>query len=170
MIRRALALGMMVLCAAFLGLGSAAAHSVPSASVPSNGAAIDSGPPRASVTFNEALQTSFASLTVVGPDGNLWSKGEPTVEGPTVSVELGELGPVGEYQIAYRVTSADGHAVTGTRTFTLTKEGSGTPGAKADANSSGEDGGIPLWPFIVAAVLLFGGGLAFALRGPKRTS
>ena len=78
-----------------------------------------------SVTFNEALQESFASLTVVGPDGNLWSKGDPAVEGPTVSAELGDLGPAGVYTIAFRVTSADGHPVSGTRTFTLTQDGVG---------------------------------------------
>ncbi|WTL60194.1 copper resistance protein CopC [Nocardia sp. NBC_01499] len=151
--------------------GIAAAHSTPTASVPGDGATIDAGPARASITFNEALQTSFPALTVVGPDGNLWSKGAPTVDGNVVSVEVGELGPVGEYTLAYRVTSADGHAVSGTRHFTLSKAGNGVPGQKADAKNGSSDsagsGGIPLWVFIVGAVVLFGGGLAFALFGGR---
>ncbi|KAA0024787.1 copper resistance CopC family protein [Antrihabitans cavernicola] len=169
MIRRLLVASIAVLVAALFGVGTASAHSIPVSSSPADGSQIDAGPPKASITFNEALQTSFASLTVVGPDGNLWSKeSKPVVDGPTVSVDVGELGPVGKYTIAYRVTSADGHPVSGTRTFTLTKAGTGTPGAKADADASGGDSGIPLWPFIVAAIVLFGGGLAFALRTPRK--
>ena len=167
MIRRFFAVVAALLIALVTGGGLASAHSVPTGSVPADGSSVEQGPERASITFNEALQESFATMTVVGPDGNLWSKGDPKVEGATVSVAVGELGPTGSYTIAYRVTSADGHPVSGTRTFTLTKAGTGTPGAKADSRKQ-EDGGLPIWPFIVGAVLLFGAGLAFALRGSGR--
>jgi methionine-rich copper-binding protein CopC len=163
--------GLLMLGAGSLAAGPAAAHSTPVSSVPADGASIETGPERASITFNEALQTSFPALTVVGPDGNLWSRGSPTVDGPTVSVAVGDLGPTGVYKIGYRVTSADGHPVKGELTFTLTKAGNGTPGPKASSqNSSGDDtdsSGIPLWVFIVGAVVLFGGGLAFALFGGR---
>ncbi|MTE11979.1 copper resistance CopC family protein [Nocardia aurantiaca] len=162
--------GLLVTGFALLGGGVADAHSAPIASSPDNGAQIDTSPATVSITFNESLQPAYPSMTVTGPDGNLWSKGQPKVEGPTISIEVGELGPVGEYKIAYRVTSADGHPVSGTRSFTLTKAGNGTPGPKPDstAKSGGSDGGgVPLWVFIVAAVVLFGGGLAFALFGGR---
>lgn len=168
MMRRIVVVAFAALLAGLFGMGSASAHSIVVSSSPDDGAQVDTGPAKATITFNEALQSSFATLTVVGPDGNLWSKGDPVVDGPTASVDVGELGPVGEYTIAYRVTSADGHPVSGTRTFTLTKEGSGTPGAKARGDSSSDEGGMPLWPFIVAAIVLFGGGLAFALRTPRK--
>ncbi|TSD93460.1 copper resistance protein CopC [Skermania sp. ID1734] len=151
-----------------LTAGPASAHSIPVSSIPADGSSITVGPPQVSITFNEPLQTSFAALTLTGPDGNLWSHGAVRVDGPTVSVDAGDLGPVGKYTMAYRVTSADGHPVSGTRTFTLTKAGHGTPGQKADAGASSSGGGIPLWPFIVAAVIIFAGGLAFALRGPRK--
>lgn len=160
----------VLLGATVLGSGVASAHSVVTASNPDDKSAIDAGPERVSVTFNEALQDTFAALTVVGPDGNLWSKGTPTVEGPTVSVPVGELGPVGEYTIAYRVTSADGHAVSGTRTFTLTKEGTGSPGVKADASPDTEGTFNWFWLLLGAAVVLFGLGLGFALRNPRSKS
>ncbi|WP_227978953.1 copper resistance CopC family protein [Nocardia spumae] len=151
--------------------GPAGAHSSVVSSDPADGAKLETGPARVSFTFNENLQPSFPSLTVVGPDKNLWSKGKPVVDGPTVSVEVGDLGPAGTYTMAFRVTSADGHPVSGTRTFELTKPGQGTPGPKADAASNsgggGDSGGVPLWVFIVAAVILFGGGLAFALFGGR---
>ncbi|MGV9663072.1 copper resistance CopC family protein [Nocardia niigatensis] len=161
--------GLLVTGFALLGGGVADAHSAPISSSPDNGAQIDSSPASVSITFNESLQPAYPSMTVTGPDGNLWSKGQPTVAGPTISIEVGELGPTGVYTIAYRVTSADGHPVSGKRTFTLTKAGTGTPGPKSGstAKSGGSDGGVPLWIFIVGAVVLFGGGLAFALFGGR---
>ncbi len=78
--------------------------------------------------------------------------------------------------MAFRVTSADGHPVSGTRTFTLTQEGTGAPGEPAsgtsgtsetaDGNESG-DSGPAVWWFVVAGVVVIAGGLAFALRKPK---
>ena len=41
------------------------------------------------------------------------------------------------------------------------------PGAAADSSGESGSGGVPLWPFIVAGVLVFGGGLWFALRKPR---
>ncbi|EOM74308.1 copper resistance protein [Rhodococcus rhodnii LMG 5362] len=162
--------GFVLVLAAALGVGTASAHSVTTGSNPAPESSVDAGPERVEVQFNEALQTQFASLTVVGPDGNLWTKSDPRVEGNTVSADLGELGPAGEYTIAYRVTSADGHPVSGTIPFTLTTEGSGTPGAAADAAAAGDDeggGGVPLWPFVVGAVVIVAAGVFFALRKPK---
>ncbi|WP_068164229.1 copper resistance CopC family protein [Rhodococcus phenolicus] len=159
--------------------GPASAHAVVLASNPEDGAQIARAPEQVTVTFNEAMQQQFAALTVVGPDGNLWSHGDPVVDGATVGVDVGELGPAGEYTIAFRVTSADGHPVSGTRTFTLTQDGSGTPGApaagtKADSpetpaatSADGDDGGAAVWWFVVAAVVVVAGGLWFALRKPK---
>ncbi len=160
----------MLLLAAllFVGTPTAAAHSVLIGSSPENESSVDAGPDTASVTFNEAVQEQFASLTVVGPDGNLWSEGDPRVEGPTVTVDLRELGPAGTYTIAYRVTSADGHPVSGTQTFELTTAGAGTPGPAANASASSESGGgIPLWPFLVAAGVVFVGALGFSLRSRR---
>ena len=59
-------------------------------------------------------------MTVVGPDGNLWSTGEPQVEGAVISVGVRPLGPAGTYTVNYRATSADGHVVSGSWSFRLT--------------------------------------------------
>lgn len=165
----------VTILSAFVGLiavGPAAAHSAVTSVSPETGAQVATGPEQVSITFNEPLQSSFASLTVVGPDGNLWSKGEPTVTGSTISVPVGALGPAGAYTVAYRVTSADGHPVSGTSEFTLTTAGAGTPGAPAAAaSSSGSDAGSGsgwmLWAFVGAGVVVFAAGLTFALRKPR---
>ncbi|WP_072805712.1 copper resistance CopC family protein [Rhodococcoides yunnanense] len=166
---RALLVALLAFGALVVGAPAASAHSIVTGSSPEDGSSLAQGPDQVSVTFNEVPQSQFATLNVVGPDGNLWSKGDPRIEGQSIVVDVGELGPVGEYTLAYRVTSADGHPISGTRTFTLTEEGSGTAGASADASAGAEsdDSGVPLWPFLVVGVLVFGGALAFALRKPK---
>ncbi len=164
-----LALGVVLL----IGAGPASAHSYLVGSDPADGASLAAGPPKVTLTFNEQLQTSFDSVSVVGPDGNRWSTGETRVAGATVSIALTELGPVGRYTVAYRVVSADSHPVTGTVGFTLTTAGNGTPGPKAGSVQSpgatgGSDGGVSAWPFVVGAVLVFGIGIAVVVLSSKR--
>jgi methionine-rich copper-binding protein CopC len=159
--------------ALLLGTGPAAAHSYLASTDPADGATVTNGPSRVSLTFNEALQTSFAAVSVVGPDGNRWSTGDTQVNGAVASIALTELGPVGKYTIAYRVVSADSHPVAGTTSFTLTTPGNGTPGPKADSSAGtgsagGPSGGASAWPFIVGGVLVLGAGLAVALRSGRR--
>lgn len=151
--------------AALIGAAPAGAHSVVVSSDPPDGAVLDTGPSTVSITFNEALQESFSSLTVIGPNGGMWSKGDPTISGPTISVDVGELGPAGVYTIGFRITSADGHPVTGMSKFTLSTPGGGTP--VSTIGETDDDGGVPLWPFVLAAVVVFAGGLFLVLRKPK---
>jgi copper resistance protein C len=137
---------------ALAGAAPAAAHAVRISTDPVADASLEQGPPTVSAVFNEQLQTSFAAMTVVGPDDNLWSTGTVRVSGATASVDLLPLGPTGSYTVNYRVTSADGHVVSGAWSFQLTVAGTGTPGPPVAADAT--DGGLPVWPFIVAAVAI----------------
>ncbi|MCA2303263.1 copper resistance protein CopC [Mycobacterium intracellulare] len=139
------------------------AHAARIATDPAANAVLASGPQRVSATFNEQLQTTFAAMTVVGPDGNVWSAGEPTVAGAMVSIALRPLGPSGTYTVNYRVTSADGHVVSGSWSFQLTVSGTGTPGPPV-AGGGGGGGDVPVWPFVAAALALVAGGVWWAVR------
>lgn len=141
----------------------ASAHATRVAADPADDAALATGPDRVSATFNEQLQTTFAAMTVVGPDGNVWSNGDPTVRGAVVTIGLRPLGPAGTYTVNYRVTSADGHVVSGSWSFRLTVPGTGTPGPRA-AGAETTGGGVPVWPFVVVAVLIVAGGVFWAVR------
>lgn len=175
---RAVIVSVAALLTLLIAAPVASAHSQVTGYSPADGSSLDTSPATASVSFNEVPQSQFATLNVVGPDGNLWSKGDARIEGQSVVVDVGELGPAGEYTLAYRITSADGHPVSGTSTFTLTQAGTGTPGASADASGSSDEsessflGGYGPVALIVVAVLAFAGALALALRKPKsqRTS
>ena len=149
--------------AAVAGAGVASAHATRIATEPADKAELSTAPAQVSATFNEKLQPQFAAMTVVGPDGNLWSTGDPKVEGAVVSVGVRPLGPSGTYTVNYRVTSADGHVVSGSWSFRLTLAGTGTPGPSASASSPPNDG-IPVWPFFVAAGLIVAGGAVWAVR------
>jgi methionine-rich copper-binding protein CopC len=140
----------------------ASAHATRVASQPADNAVLMAGPDQVSATFNEQLQTTFAAMAVVGPDGNVWSSGQPTVQGAVVSIGMRPLGPAGTYTVNFRVTSADGHVVSGSWSFRLTVPGTGTPGPAPAATGAG--GGIPIWPFVVVTVALVAAGALWAVR------
>jgi copper resistance protein C len=152
--------------AALAGAGAASAHATRIATDPVENTELTQAPARVSATFNEALQPEFAAMTVVGPDGNLWSTGDPQVDGAVLSVSVRPLGPAGTYTVNYRVTSADGHVVSGSWSFSLAAAGTGTPGPPATAtDTSGTQGDeLPMWPFIVGAVVIVGAGALWAVR------
>lgn len=146
----------------FAGTAVASAHATRVATDPVENASLTTGPERVTATFNEPLQSTFAAMTVVGPDGNLWSTGDPAVSGAQIGVAVRPLGPAGTYTVNYRVTSADGHVVSGSWPFELTQPGSGTPGPAAAATT--EETGLPVWPFLAGAVLIVAGGALWAVR------
>jgi copper resistance protein C len=171
MSRRARAVMVTLLLAAFalavtLTAGAASAHAARVSADPADNATVSTGPVRVSATFNEDLQTTFAAMTVVGPDAHLWSVGEPQVHGTVVSVGVRPLGPTGSYTVNYRVTSADGHVVSGSWSFRLTTPGTGTPGPAAQTSGPSTDN-VPIWPFVVGAVALVAGGALWAARNRR---
>jgi copper resistance protein C len=115
---------------------TASAHATRIATDPAVNAVLTVGPSQVSATFNEHLQTTFAAMTVVGPAGT--------------------------YTVNYRVTSADGHVVSGSWPFQLTTAGTGRPGPPAAAPAA--SGGIPVWPFLAIGAVLVAGVAWWALR------
>jgi len=174
--RRALTRTQSVLAVAFLilgwcaaalgGAGTAAAHPTLIAPTPPQNAELNPAPAPLSAPVSEAMQPQFAAMTVVGPDGNLWSTGDPVVDGPVISVGVRPLGPSGTYTVNYRATSADGHVVSGSWSFRLTVPSTGTPGPPVEAAEPppSDDGSIPVWPFYVGAVVVVAAGAVWAVR------
>ncbi|BBX05368.1 copper resistance protein C [Mycolicibacterium aichiense] len=156
--RRLVATALLITAMAVGGTAVAWAHAVRVSADPAPDAVLSTAPTRISATFNEQLQSAFAAMTVVGPDGNLWSDGTPQVQGATASVGVRPLGPAGSYTVNYRVTSADGHVVSGSWAFTMTVAGGGSPGPSATPSTPSAERALPVWPFIVgaAAVIALG--------------
>lgn len=165
------ALTLVLTVLALAGAGAAGAHATLISSDPAPGTALTASPTTVRATFSEDLQTAFAAMTVVGPDGNLWSTGDVRVTGPVAEVDVRPLGPAGTYTANYRVTSADGHVISGSWAFDLTVAAAGTPGpsvspapAPAAAPEAPTEDGLPVWPFVVAAVVLVGAGVWWSRR------
>ena len=158
----------VVLMIAGFGFGApaAGAHTALTATDPAADSTVPTGPARVSATFNEPLQPTFAAMTVVGPDGNLWSAGEVEVRQAVASVALRPLGPAGRYTVNYRVTSADGHVVAGSWSFSVATAGSGEPGPAVEAPAPGSR--ISLWPFAVGAAVVLLGAIVGAVARAKR--
>jgi methionine-rich copper-binding protein CopC len=169
----------LVVLGLLLGAGTAFAHNVLLSSDPAAGASLDTGPSRVTLRFDLPVQTSsdFNVITVIGPEGGHYENGEADVDGSTVSAAVNPLGPAGRYTIGYRVVSDDGHPVSGSVGFTLTRAGTGHPVAPASAPPQGEPGGsgsadgggggLPWWLWAIGAVALLGAGVTLALRAGK---
>lgn len=127
-------LGGAAVPAAVLGAPVAAAHAVLLASDPEDGAALEAAPERVTLSFNEEINPSFVTVAVTGADRTDHVRGEATVEGEQVSAGIGPLDD-GEYTVGYRVTSADGHVITGSTRFAV-----GSPGATDGAGDGGGGG------------------------------
>jgi methionine-rich copper-binding protein CopC len=171
----------MAACVALLvGVAPAFAHTRLEGSDPPDGSSIASGPASVSLRFSENVSAQFTTLTVVGPDGAEYRTGGVSAANGQVSTAVSPLGPVGAYQIGYRVVSDDGHPVQGKVSFTLTAAGPGTgrpapaaaPGPLAApaapavdpqaATRQGED--APIWPWLAGAVVLVGAGAVVAMQ------
>jgi len=138
------------------------AHAGRVSAEPADDAVLTTAPQRVSATFDEPLQAAFVAMTVVGPDGNTWSTGDPTVQGAVVGIGLRPLGPAGTYTVNYRVTSEDGHVVSGSWSFRLTTPGTGAPGPAAAGARAG--GYAAVWLFVVVPVALLAAGAVWAVR------
>lgn len=160
--------GVLLLATLYAATGVAAAHAVLLSTDPIREAQLSRGPAGVSATFNEQLQPDFAAMTVVGPDGHLWSTGETQVDGAAARVGVLPLGPTGTYTVHYRVTSADGHVVSGSWPFQLTVAGSGKPGpalseqtasSRVPSHYADREDELPIWPFVGGAVVLVAAGI-----------
>ncbi|MGH3767544.1 MAG: copper resistance CopC family protein [Pseudonocardiaceae bacterium] len=147
-----------------------AMHNELLSTVPPEGAQLSTGPARVILTFDLPAQRGFSTIIITGPDGNQWQAGPATEDGTTVSAPVRPLGPAGDYTVAWRIISADGHPVRATLKFTLT-----TPGPGTAAPNAGRSGGPTLtteagsgstwvWPWVAGVGALLLAGVVVALR------
>lgn len=105
-------------------------------STPRDGAAVSKAPDEVLLRFSEAVRAP-AYVVVSGPGGSRLDDGPAQVVDNTVTEQLAPITEPGEYSVAYRVVSVDGHPVTGELSFTLTGDGAATSAAPPDDTSSG---------------------------------
>jgi methionine-rich copper-binding protein CopC len=93
------------------------------ASNPQDGDEIAQAPHQVELRFSEALRPAGNRVVVLGPSGGSYQAGAPRTVGNTLTQPLAPLGPSGAYRVDFRVVDADGHTLTETIDFVLTKPG-----------------------------------------------
>jgi methionine-rich copper-binding protein CopC len=96
------------------------AHADLQVSTPADGESLEIAPEEIRLTFSEELFEELVEISILDAAGDLYS----TIEveqtpppGTDVIFPWPTQAPPGDYSIAYRVVSADGHPVTGTISF-----------------------------------------------------
>lgn len=162
-----------------LGTAPAGAHDELIGTDPRDGATLDRAPGRITLTFSGDISDLGAQVAVTGAQGDDLAEGEPRVSGTEVEQDLLDVGP-GAYTVLWRVTSQDGHPISGELSFAVAageeddpvEDPTAAPSAAAtteapaaaEATSDGtapEDSsaggtGLPVWVWVVLAIAVLG--------------
>jgi copper resistance protein C len=98
--------------------GVAVAHDELISSDPGDGDTLDEAPEELVLTFSGQIAEVGAQLQVTGEDGAEVVDGDPEVRGTDLVQPLTDVGP-GDYEVVWRVTSSDGHPISGSFAFTV---------------------------------------------------
>ena len=163
---RGLAALVATLLLAVLSAGPAAAHTGLVSTDPADGSSLARTPDAVVLTFGEPAISLGTQVVVTGPDGAA-ADGPVQLVDATVRQPLLDGAPAGSYTVDWRVTSADGHPVTGRLTFTAEAAGAGTYSGPAPAPPA-RQGGQPVWGWVVLAGALTAAAVAVAVLRRRR--
>lgn len=120
------------------GAVPAAAHNALTGSSPGRDAVVASVPGAVVLTFDEPAIGLGTRVVVTGPQGEV-QQGPPRLVDNTVTQPLQPAAAAGAYTVAWRVTSIDGHPISGTYAFTATEAGSSPPVAAGEPEGAAGD-------------------------------
>jgi len=109
----------------------ATAHAELESTTPKQGSTVQRLPQQVTLTFSEPIRTP-AFVEVTGPGSANVASGDVQVRDEVLTQQLGDAAGGGAYSLSYRVTSADGHPISGTVRFTVA-------GGAGGGNASGGD-------------------------------
>ena len=146
----------------------ASAHNSLVATDPADGSTVSATPAAVVLTFDEPAVALGTQVVVTGPQGQA-SVGAAQLVDATVWQELVAGAPAGRYTVSWRVTSDDGHPISGEVSFTSTAAGGGTL-APDPAPAVAEPGGaeVPTWAWLVLAALVLGTAVTLAVVFRRR--
>lgn len=157
---RALLVTAAAVASLVLTTGPAAAHNVLTGTNPKDGQSVVRTPATVVLTFDEPAVAMGTEVLITGPSG-LVQVGPPRLVDNTVSQDLAGGAPAGRYLVSWRVTSQDGHPVSGRFSFTSAAAGAGTPSAASSPGADAPVNGQPVhrtaptgWAWLVLVVLI----------------
>jgi copper resistance protein C len=126
----------LAVTALLVGVPTAAeAHNILVGTSPADRSMTAVVPAQVTLTFNEPAVAVGTSLIVTGPSGQVQT-GAAVLVDKTVTQHLRPASPAGLYTVAWRVTSTDGHPVSGTFSFTAMAPSPKQQGSAATATTS----------------------------------
>ena len=141
-----------------LTAGPAAAHTTLVASKPAEQETVAATPGSVVLTFNEPVLGMGSRVVVTGPDGEV-QQGPPRLLDTTVTQDLQGGAPAGSYTVDWRVTSADGHPISGRYTFSSRAGGAGqavSTSTEASPPATAPDAGPGGWLWISGGLATLG--------------
>ena len=150
-----------------LVIPSSFAHSELVSSNPAASANIQDLPEQIEIEFNEELLNlgTGNSISILGPSGEDLGMGETSTEGAKIFRLLNTTSEYGQYQVTYRVASADGHVLKGSYTFNLIE---GIVAISENANAEEPESGSNLLVNSVIGIIGFGALLLIELARRSR--
>jgi methionine-rich copper-binding protein CopC len=177
---------LLALVVSFLAMGvvalPASAHSELLQSTPADGEQLTEAPAEIELVFGEAVQQQGGAIIVKGPDGTRYDRAASfTTDENVATIGLVAATDPGEYSVAYRVVSADGHVVSDTFAYELLATDSSptavqsTPDASPLAGTPTDDGAGAgsdigfVWVLGLGAIglVLLAAVIAVAVRGRR---
>ncbi|TWD79059.1 hypothetical protein FB561_0109 [Kribbella amoyensis] len=150
--RRLIAVLVASLLALVASTGVAAAHAKLESITPANGSTTAAPPTEVVMTFNEPVGSTGAQVQVKSPTGTNVATGDLEVIDNTVTQPVGAMVEAGKYTVDARITSADGHPITVSASFTVTHAGHAPTQPTTGGPPPAEEGSNTVK--IVAAVLV----------------
>ena len=120
MIQRLLAAAAGAVLLLTASAASASAHDALVSSNPAANAQVDVAPEQVQLVFTEPPLGVGTRVEVTSPQGDMVSLGAPSTVDATVTQPLPPDMPAGIYRVRWRVTSSDGHPISGQYKFTAT--------------------------------------------------
>ncbi|WP_165818069.1 copper resistance CopC family protein [Microbacterium sp. Gd 4-13] len=157
----------------------ATAHDSIVSSYPAAASSVDSPPDEISITFSAELlgEGGTGLIEITGPDGVVYSEGEPEIAEATITQHLSANAPSGRYTVLWRVVSSDGHPTSGEYGFEVltsaplspsptpsttaaptatptpsSTESAGTDGVRTEGHGEATGGGAALPVFLITGV------------------
>lgn len=115
---------------------TASAHDQLTGTDPEDGATVEA-PDTVELTFSGAIGDLGAQVAVTDADGRSVVEGPPQVAGTVVEQDLAEDLAAGDYAVVWRVTSQDGHPISGEFFFSVEAEEDDAQ-AEADASAAAQ--------------------------------
>lgn len=130
----------------FLSCTPALAHATLTEAYPADGAALSESPEQVQLLFNEPIEAAFDPLRVYDQGSDRVDEDNARVSPNNARLLVVDLEglPEGSYTVEWRVTSADGHPVSGTQEFVVDPSapgGVGEPLAPIERSAQQEETG-----------------------------